>query len=111
MVRRREEAMGTATLVKRLTGFMGDAALYRLDPPLGHIDWRWDDEANESRDVEFTSEFVIVSATVVPYSGPETYIFPGSPEGEVTDWGELPGSFRGALDHAAALRGAGYDIA
>lgn len=68
------------------------AYVYRLDPPLdGH-------------------EFVRVSAVSVPFSGPETFIFPSDAHGEVLDWHQLPGSLKGALDHAAALRGAGYEI-
>jgi hypothetical protein len=90
-----EESTGTragkAVLVRKLTGFTGSAKLYRLDPPL---------EGNE---------FVAVSATVA-YRWPETYIFPADESGNVLDWGELDGSFRGALDHAAALEGAGYEV-
>lgn len=56
------------------------------------------------------TEFVITSAVSVPYSGPETYIFPANEAGEVTDWGELDGSFRGGLDHECAIRLAGYEI-
>jgi hypothetical protein len=81
-----------ATKVKEISGWTGDAALYRLDEP------------HEGAD------HVIVSATVAMLSGPETYIFPASAEGEVTDWGELEGSFRGGLDHAEALRRAGYQL-
>lgn len=98
--------MGTATLVKRLTGWRGDAALYRLDPPLATNVWDWRKRADGTR----LLTHVIVSATIVPYGGPETYIFPASAEGEVTDWGELEGSYRGGLDHAEALAGAGYEI-
>lgn len=83
---------GTATLVRKLSGYAGDARFYRLDPPL--------DEG----------EHVIVSAAQT-HSGPETYIFPATPDGEVADWGEIHGSIRGRLDHAEALRGAGYEIA
>jgi hypothetical protein len=81
-----------ATLVRdNLPNFNGKAQLYRLSPPLGDI------------------EYVVVSA-VVAYSGPETYIFPADESGEVTGWCELHGSFRGELDHAAALEGAGYEV-
>lgn len=93
-----------ATLVKaNLRHFTGRAALYRLDPPLATKDY--DDEPTGE-----AHEYVVVSATVTPYSGPETYIFPADAEGKVTNWGELDGSFRGDLDHAEALRRAGYDI-
>lgn len=82
----------TATKIKNLNGWEGDARLYRLSEPLdGH-------------------EYVIVSAVVAMFSGPETYIFPADPEGEVTGWGELEGSFRGGLDHVEALEGAGYVV-
>ena len=55
-------------------------------------------------------EYVVVSAADVMYSGPETYIFGADENGEVVDWLELPGSFRGKLDHVAALEGAGYEV-
>ena len=44
------------------------------------------------------------------FSGPETYIFGADAEGNVLRWGELEGSFRGDIDHARALRGAGYTV-
>ena len=84
--------MKTATLVRRLTGFTGDARLYRLsEPHEGH-------------------SLVIVSATYV-LGEPETYIFAADERGEVTGWAELDGSAHGALDHSAALRRAGYEDA
>jgi hypothetical protein len=89
-----------ATPVRDIPGWTGRARLYRLDPPLADYDGR-------------TWEYVIVSATDVPFSGPETYIFPSDgPDAKVqpADWGEMPGSFKGALDHAAALRLAGYEV-
>lgn len=90
--------MSTAHLIKsNLPRYDGDAALYRVDPPMA------DDDG--------TTEYVVVSAANVPPSGPETYIFAADEDGEVTSWGELYGSFRGGLDHAEALRGAGYEIA
>ena len=55
-------------------------------------------------------EYVIVSAAVASITGPETYIFPSNREGKITDWGELHGSFRGALDHSQALQNAGYEV-
>lgn len=54
------------------------------------------------------NDYVVVSAAVAMFSGPETYIFGTDENGDRTDFGELPGSFRGALDHEAALKGAGY---
>ena len=91
--------MRTATLIKAdLPRFTGAASLYRLDPPL--VDY----------DEKTAAEYVIVSAAVVMFTGPETYIFAATPEGEVESWGEMKGSMRGTLDHADALREAGYEI-
>jgi len=56
------------------------------------------------------SGFVVVSAVIPLYGGPETYIFPADEDGNITSWGELNGSFRGSLDHEKALRNAGYQI-
>jgi hypothetical protein len=77
--------------------FRGDARLYRLSEPL----MDWDGNA---------CGYVLVSACDVPYSGPETYIFRANANGDITDWSELEGSFRGGLDHAQALADAGYDM-
>ena len=76
----------TAELIKHLNDRQ---RLYRLSEPLeGH-------------------EYVVVSAAVDMF-GPETYIFPSNANGNVTDYLELDGSFKGAIDHAKALRRAGY---
>lgn len=55
--------------------------------------------------------FVVVSAVCAMFTGPETYIFEADAGGGITSWTELPGSFRGGLDHAEALRSYGYEIA
>ena len=81
----------TATFISKPSGFLGDARPYKLNPPL--------DE----------NEYVVVSA-VNAYSGPETYIFGATEDGEIVDWMELDGSFRGGRDHGAALEGAGYEV-
>ena len=96
----------TATLVRALNGFTGSAALYKLSEPLHYLDW--DEDGNE---VEMAALYVVISAANVIFSGPETYIFPSNRKGEVVSWGELPGSYRGGLDHHEALRGAGYEAA
>lgn len=54
---------------KKLNGFRGDARVYHLSEPLDG------------------AEYVVVSAVVVPYSGPETYIFPADENGEIVDYG------------------------
>lgn len=55
---------------------------------------------------------VVVSAANVMFSGPETYIFAATKDGKIKDgeWRELDGSYRGGLDHAEALRLAGYEV-
>jgi hypothetical protein len=86
-----------ATFVKNIEGWTADAKLYKVTPSVEH------------REGELTA-YVIVSAAVVPFSGPETYIFPANEDGDVLNWGELDGSYRGGLDHEEALRGAGYEV-
>lgn len=97
----------TATLVK--DGLLrGEAALYQLSEPMPGVD----DEGPGD------FEYVIVSAVDFVGGGgglfngpePETYIFGADAEGNVVEWVELPGSFRGAKDHGAALEGAGYSV-
>lgn len=89
---------GTATFIKQLNG-ISQGRVYRLDPPLiSEQDYR-------SNPVEF----VWVSAVTVPFSGPETYIFASDENGAVSTWLELEGSYKGSLDHAEALAGAGYE--
>lgn len=96
--------IGKAVLVKdNLPRFAGHAALYRLDPPLQ--DYDWDDLPTDKH------EFVVVSAAEVMFSGPETLILPATPDGKVSDWGELPGSGKGTLSHETALSKAGYAVA
>lgn len=98
--------MATATFVKDLTNFRGEARLYRLTPPLEAERWNVDTETDETQ----AMEFVAVSAVVAYSSGPETYIFEADSDGNVLAWGELSGSFRGDLDHEQALRNAGYEV-
>jgi hypothetical protein len=93
--------MRTATFVRQHNG-NGDGRVYRLSPPL--------QIKNYDGEVESETEYVWVSAADAMFSGPETYIFACDEGGEVTSWLELEGSFRGALDHEEALRGAGYEV-
>lgn len=94
--------MNTATLIKEQTSEAGaEQRVYRLNPP--HVEAHWDG-------TKTTHEFVVVSGVYAPFSGPETYIFPSTADGEVTDWGEMTGSFQGAIDHEQALRGMGYGV-
>ncbi len=95
--------MKTATFIRAIVGCQGDQRLYRLSDPLRKSFF------DESDSEIGAQEFVIVSAATV-LGEPETYIFAASEDGAVTNWGELPGSFKGALDHEEALRGAGYVV-
>lgn len=83
----------TATFILARTSHTGARQeLFRLNPFLdGH-------------------EYVVASAVDVPYSGPETYIFPANRDGKIVDWGELNGSMRGTLDIDYAMENAGYVV-
>lgn len=96
--------MSTAKELKKLEGFKGDARLFQVTPPMEY-DYDYDTERNQK-----STEYVVVSAADVMFSGPETYIFPANEEGEVIDWGELEGSYKGGLNHRAALENAGYTV-
>lgn len=96
----------TATFIRDVSAqnkARGEQRLYLVSPPM--VAAKWDD----SETTEYP--YVIVSAVDVIFSGPETYIFPATPGGEIADWGELAGSFKGALDHEEALTNAGYTVA
>ena len=95
----------TAKQLARMEGWRGDAYVYEVDPPMSYTE--------EYDGPVLTTPYVIVSASVVSITGPETYIFPAKKTGdvfEVADWGELDGSFRGGLDRAEALANAGYVV-
>lgn len=93
----------TATFIKAIDGFRGEARLYRMTPPLQEEDWDGEIE---------THEFVIVSAIMGAFDTmrDETYIFPADSEGNITSWLELDGSFQGEMDHVQALTNAGYTV-
>jgi hypothetical protein len=90
--------------VKKEDGCTGFGAVYRLDPPMEWSDWSGDEVATVN------AQFVWVHAANVPFSGPETYIFPCDSDGEVKDWAEMQGSFKGGMDLERALEGAGYVV-
>lgn len=95
--------MNKATFIKNCDGFTGVAKLYKLSPPLADEPWDEDDEPT-------LSEYVLVSGVNAMFTGPETFIFPADENGSVTSCGELPGSFRGSIDHEQALANAGYQV-
>lgn len=81
-----------------------DARVFRLDPPLS----RFDDTVEETVIIDT----VVVSAIREAFDTglPETYIFPADEEGNVVDWGELPGSARNVHDVEGVLNKLGYTV-
>ena len=88
--------MKTAKFVKDLSGFVGDAKLYKVSPKV--------------RYKKTTTDHVVVSRVDAFYSGFETYIFPSDEKGKVLDWGELDGSQRGNVSHEDVLKSAGFIV-
>lgn len=83
----------TATYVKTLQGWKGDARLYLLDPPM------------------LGDRYVIVSAVDAWDHGPETYVFSSDSEGGTPKgFLEREGSFEGGMDHEQALANTGYTV-
>jgi hypothetical protein len=77
----------------------GDQELWSISPPVKFY----------HRGKVCTADFVVVSAVVTFGSGPETYIFPSDRNGEVINWGELPGSQRGTMNHEATIMNVNHD--
>jgi len=97
----------TATFLRKLDGFKGDARLYRVEPAMKY--WKWEGQEREEAEVEY----IVVSGINGIYrltSDPETFIFPADESGMVVSWGELDGSFRGGVNHEQALANAGYSL-
>lgn len=84
--------MTMSKFVTKIKDVDSSKILWKAEPPLdGH-------------------EYVITSAMDVEYSGPETYVFASDKHGEITDWCELRGSFRGELNHKKCFANIGYCI-
>jgi len=96
----------TALFIKIMgrSKFQGDARLYKVTPPMSY------DMNYETNKYDKVTKYIIVSACDTFDEGPETFIFPSDSKGNVINWGELNGSYRGGLDHEKALRRAGYEI-
>jgi hypothetical protein len=62
-------------------------------------------EYRDSDNNRHRTDFVLTSAANVPFQGWETYIFPCDEDGNVLNWLELPGSFKGEPDHEKAIMG------
>lgn len=96
----------TATFVKDVSeNFTGSAKLWKLSYP---VNYGW---GNDEEDGGKKTNYIVTSAAVVMFSGAETYIFPSDEIGNVIDWGEMNGSFRGSLDHEQAIENAGWVVA
>jgi hypothetical protein len=76
----------------------GDARLFQLSEP---VEYRGGKK----------TDHVVISAVEVPFSGPETYIFPADNTGAILSWCELGGSYRGGLSHEKAVYAAGWKLA
>jgi hypothetical protein len=98
--------MKRATLIKEdLKRFTGLADLFRVSPPIAS------EEYNEyGKLTKKKYKYVIVSCTSVPFSGPETYIFPADKTGKILSWLELPGSKHGNFTIDAVLEDLGYTV-
>jgi hypothetical protein len=94
--------MNIAHKIKSLDNFRGEAILFRMEPPLESYDYVVVSAINP-KPVEGMDQFKVLFQ-------PETYIFGADPDGNVINWGELPGSFQGAMDIPRALAQAGYEI-
>lgn len=97
-------ATKSATLVKKLEQYHGDARLYRLAPSLEYSTMTDD----EGLPVLQLTEYLVVSSlediTV------ETLIFAAEADGDITDWTDLDGSVRGETTHARVLSSLGYNL-
>lgn len=96
-----KKTKAVAKYIKDIKGWTGVVKLYAVDPPVKYED----DDFKEQE-----TKYVAVSATIAAFSGPETYIFPTDKDGNVLNWGELPGSFQGSFNHTKALNDAGYSV-
>ena len=94
-----------AVFLRNLDRFTGHASLYELDEEIGYGEGWY-----EPGEFAGYTRYVVVSATDVMPSGPETYIFPADEDGNVLSWQEMTGSYRGGLDHAEALRRMGATV-
>lgn len=98
-----------ATFVRKLTDFRGDARLFKLSKPFQYD--RYD--PSNKKEIPVVVEFVVVSGIDTSsihelLNERETYIFAANSKGEISDWLELKGSFKGKIDHAQALKNMGY---
>lgn len=115
----------TAILLKEnMENFSGRANLYELYPPLQIPNEYFNPEIDSESKEEKVIMHVVVSGideSTFPFKNNpilisnfecpvETYIFESDNEGNIKDWSELEGSFRGEINHERALKNLGYTI-
>jgi len=86
--------------------FKGTAFLFKMSPPMRYREYDCDTDKYKTH----RTTYVIVSAVVVLISGAETYIFAADRFGNIKNWTELGGSYRGGLNHEEALNNAGFSV-
>ena len=102
----------TAIFVRDLVipeDFTGVQKLYLLSKDVDYFEWSKD--CSYSRIL--STGYVVVSAVVLEFLREvqtETYIFPANKEGQILSFRELPGSYKGGLDHETALNNMGYTL-
>ena len=89
--------MKTATIIKRQgnPNTNGDQVIAKCDPPMC------------GRHYYVCSRAI---SRAFDTGQAETYLFPCDEAGDITDWGELPGSFQGEMNHEQAFQNAGYTL-
>lgn len=55
-------------------------------------------------------KYVITSVSNVQFTGPETFMFAADENGIIINWSELPGSYRGELNHNKCFENINYQI-
>lgn len=96
--------MGTAEYIStQANGPQLEQQVYRVYPPMRTPNH------DHNADNVCETDYVLVSATASTIP-PETYIFACNERGQVANWSELEGSFKGEMDIEKALYRAGYKI-
>ena len=89
-------------IAERIKKIKGSQMLWKVTPPIIT-------EPCYEGDTKKKFNYIITSCASV-FGQPETYVFGADKNGEILDWGELDGSFKGDFDHERAIIGAGYQI-
>lgn len=95
-------ATATQMLFEKRPNTPADQKLYKLSRPMKYGGYNGE---------FYETEYVVVSAIVAMDTQlPETFIFPATETGRILSYLDLPGSFRGELNHRKALENAGYVV-